>query len=111
MPRAQRLDNAWNDLYASFDYHDNYLQLIAAALQDRPEGQDHRRYGSGGSSRAMPAEARQYMQPLVAKYKEVQAAQAAARPHHVEDCLEFASRAWRRPLTEKEKQSLRDLLR
>jgi hypothetical protein len=33
--------------------------------------------------------------------------QAAARPRHVEDCLEFASRAWRRPLTEKEKQSLR----
>ena len=35
------------------------------------------------------------------------AAQAAARPGHVEDCLKFATRAWRRPLTEKERQSLR----
>jgi hypothetical protein len=35
------------------------------------------------------------------------AAQAAAQPRHVEDCLQFASRAWRRPLTDKEKQSLR----
>src|SRR5215469_8142801 len=24
-----RVDQAWNDLYASFDYHDNYLDLIA----------------------------------------------------------------------------------
>src|SRR5207247_8362672 len=35
------------------------------------------------------------------------AAQAAAQPRHVEDCLKFASRAWRRPLSEKEKLSLR----
>jgi Protein of unknown function (DUF1592)/Protein of unknown function (DUF1588)/Protein of unknown function (DUF1595)/Protein of unknown function (DUF1585) len=37
----------------------------------------------------------------------VLAAQTAARPVHIRDCLEFASRAWRRPLTEREKQSLR----
>ena len=25
-----RLDQAWNDLYASFEYHDNYLRLLAS---------------------------------------------------------------------------------
>jgi uncharacterized protein DUF1592/uncharacterized protein DUF1588/uncharacterized protein DUF1595/uncharacterized protein DUF1585 len=45
--------------------------------------------------------------PLRREYDAVLAAQTAARPGHVRDCLEFAGRAWRRPLTEQEKQSLR----
>ena len=45
--------------------------------------------------------------PLHAEYDAVRAAEAAARPRHVDDCLQFAAQAWRRPLTEKEKQSLR----
>ena len=56
---------------------------------------------------ALPAEMRKYVKPLRAEYERVMAAQAAARPGHVEDCLRFASRAWRRPLTDGEKQSLR----
>jgi hypothetical protein len=101
-----RLDNAWNDLYASFAYHDNYLHLLADHYKIDLKGKTIADMDAATLA-AMPAEARQYMHPLVAKYKEVQAAQAAARPHHVADCLQFASRAWRRPLTEKEKQSLR----
>ena len=27
-----RLDQAWNDLYASFEYHDNYLRLLAKSF-------------------------------------------------------------------------------
>ena len=27
--RTARLDHAWNDLYASFEYHDNYLRMLA----------------------------------------------------------------------------------
>ena len=56
----------------------------------------------------MPAEARKYIAPLIAEYK---AMQCRRRPRPARaichDCLDFASRAWRRPLTEKEKQSLR----
>ena len=103
-----QVDQAWNDLYASFEYHDNYLQAARRALQVRPEGQAHRRTRRRPTCDAMPAEARQVRRRrCVAEYKPCMAAQAAARPRHVEDCLEFASRAWRRPLTEKEKQSLR----
>ena len=55
----------------------------------------------------MPAEPRKYALGLRANYDGANAAQAAARGRHVEDCLQFASRAWRRPLSEKEKLSLR----
>ena len=56
----------------------------------------------------MPAEARQYIDAATwPSTRRVMAAQAAARPRQLQDCLDFASRAWRRPLTEKEKLSLR----
>lgn len=101
-----RLDHAWNDLYASFDYHDNYLRLLAkhfgVDLKDRGIAQIGK-----AEIGALPAAMRKYVIPLRREYDRVLAAQAAARPGHVEDCLQFASRAWRRPLTEKEKQSLR----
>jgi mono/diheme cytochrome c family protein len=102
----RRLDQAWNDLYASFEYHDNYLRLLAKHF-----GHDLKGKGIADMNKAqiaaLPAEMRKYVTPLRANYDAVTAAQAAARPGHVKDCLEFASRAWRRPLTEKEKQGLR----
>ena len=55
----------------------------------------------------MPAEARKYIAPLHAEYVAVRAAEAAARPRHLADCLQFAAVAWRHPLSEKEKQGLR----
>ena len=101
-----RLDQAWNDLYASFEYHDNYLRLLASHF-----GFDLKGAGIAQMDKAriaaLPAEMRKYVTPLRREYDAVLAAQAAARPGHVRDCLEFAGRAWRRPLTEQEKQSLR----
>jgi hypothetical protein len=102
-----RLDNAWNDLYASFDYHDNYLRLLAKHFGVDLKGKGISQMDRTAIS-ALPAAMRKYVIPLRREYDGVAAAQAAARPGHVEDCLRFASRAWRRPLTEKEKQSLRD---
>ena len=101
-----RLDQAWNDLYASFEYHDNYLRLLASHF-----GFDLKGAGIAQMDKAriaaLPAEMRKYVIPLRSEYDAVLAAQAAARLGHVRDCLEFAGRAWRRPLTEQEKQSLR----
>ncbi|HKQ77342.1 MAG TPA: DUF1592 domain-containing protein, partial [Blastocatellia bacterium] len=101
-----RLDQAWNDLYASFEYHENYLRLLASHY-----GVDLKGAGIAQMNQAriaaLPAEMRKYVIPLRREYDSVGAAQAAARPGRVRDCLEFASRAWRRPLTEQEKQSLR----
>lgn len=101
-----RLDNAWNDLLASFEYHDNYLRLLAK----------HYGFDLGGKGiaqmdeaqiAALPAEMRKYVAPLRREYDAVIKAQIAARPRHIADCLEFASRAWRRPLLEKEKLGLK----
>lgn len=101
-----RLDQAWNDLYASFEYHNNYLRLLAkhygVDLKDKDITQMDR-----AQIAVLPAEMQKYVTRLRGHYDAVMKAQAMARPGHVADCLEFASRAWRRPLTEKEKQNLR----
>jgi mono/diheme cytochrome c family protein len=101
-----RLDRAWNDLYASFEYHNNYLRLLASHY-----GYDLKGDGIAQMNKAriaaLPAEMRKYVIPLRREYDAALASQAAARPGHVKDCLEFASHAWRRPLTAQEKQGLR----
>ncbi|HVV43548.1 MAG TPA: DUF1592 domain-containing protein [Bryobacteraceae bacterium] len=104
--KRKELDQAWNDVFASFPYHDNYLRLLAA----------HYKYDLKGKRMAdmtpaniaqLPEEMRKYVTPLRRQWEEMRAAQAAAKPHHVEDVVQFASKAWRRPLTEAEKQGLR----
>jgi len=101
----RRADEAWDDLYTSFEYHDHYWNLL----------NEHYKLNLGkhigeltkADFDAMPAEARGYAMPLRKTYDEARAAEKAAVPRHVDDCLEFASRAWRRPLTAKEKLGLR----
>lgn len=101
-----RLDNAWNDLYASFEYHDAYLRLLAKHYKiDYKEKTVATLTPADMAS--WPAELQQYAKPVFAEYKAVRAAQATGRPGHVNDALAFASKAWRRPLAEKEKASLR----
>ncbi len=101
-----RLDHAWNDLFGSWPYHDAYLGMLL----------DH--YGIEHSSRkiadmneasvaAMPEAARPQILALRAHYDAVQQALERAQPGHVKDALEFASRAWRRPLTPAEQASLK----
>lgn len=101
-----RLDHAWDDLLASFDYHDLFLRFVA----------DKYHLGLGDKRIAtltqadidgMAAEPRKYVSALRAEYEAVQKAEKAAHPRHLDDCLEFASRAWRRPLTGVEKDRLR----
>jgi hypothetical protein len=102
----KRVDNAWRDLYASFEYHNNYVQMLSQHYKYDLAGKHVSQLGPAELA-AMPAELRGYVEPKVAEYKKVVAAQAAGRASHVQDCLEFASRAWRRPLSEREKQGLR----
>ena len=94
--------------YASFEYHDNYLRLIAEHYKLDLKGKHigdltkarHRRHAcrSRASTRAA----------LRAEYDAVRArAGRRASAHMSRTACEFASRAWRRPLTEKEKQGLR----
>ncbi len=102
-----RLDHSWNDLYASFEYHDNYLRLLARHFKADLKGNGIAQMDKAQIS-ALPVVMRKYVIPLRAGYDAVVAAQSAARSGHISDCLEFAGRAWRRPLSESEKQGLRD---
>lgn len=101
-----KLNQAWADLYASFDYHENYLRLLAQHFKYDLKGQRIATL-TRAQIESFPAAMRPFVPPLLAEYHESQAAQAAGRAGHIEDSLRFASRAWRRPLTLVEKQDLR----
>ena len=90
------LDRAWTDLLYSFEYYDNYLDLFSKKFNLSLKIK-HMSELNEVQLAALPAEARKYLAPLRAEYEAVQKAQRAARPGHVEDCLRFASLAWRRP--------------
>ncbi len=102
----KRLDQAWNDLYSSFEYHDNYLRLLAKHFNYDLKGKGITQMDKA-TIEALPVEMRKYVTQLRREYNSVMAAQVVARPGHIKDCLDFASRAWRRPLTENEKTNLR----
>ena len=101
-----KVDRAWNDLLASFEYYDNYLDMLNTKLKLGLKVK-HMAELNEIQVAALPAEGRGYLAPLRAQFDAVEKAQRAARPAHVEDCVKFAALAWRRPLTEDEKTGLR----
>ncbi|WP_321472850.1 DUF1592 domain-containing protein [uncultured Paludibaculum sp.] len=101
-----RLDQAWNDLYSSFEYHDSYLRLLAAHFKYDLKGRLMAKL-TRADVEAMPDPLRQYVRPLFIHYGAVMAAEGSGQAGHLDDCLRFAGRAWRRPLTAAEKLDLR----
>jgi uncharacterized protein DUF1592/uncharacterized protein DUF1588/uncharacterized protein DUF1587/uncharacterized protein DUF1595/uncharacterized protein DUF1585/cytochrome c len=103
--RAQ-LNQAWNDLFGSWPYHDAYLGMLAdhyaLTLKSR-RIQDM----DAAAIAALPAAVRAQVRAVRVHYDEVRKSQTLAQPGHVTDALAFAGRAWRRPLTVAEKTALR----
>lgn len=101
-----KLDQAWDDLLASFEYHDIILNFVAEKyhldLKDKTVADL-----DDAQVAALPEEPRKYVRALRDEYLAVQKAQLSARPGHLDDALRFAARAWRRPLTQAEKDKLR----
>ncbi len=102
----QRLDEAWNDLLSSFEYHNAILRFTANKFKFDLKGKGIAEL-TDADIEAIPAEPRKYVRALHTEYHAIQKAQLAARPRHVNDVMEFASKAWRRPLTQSEKDRLR----
>lgn len=102
----RQLDHAWADLYASFEYHDAILRFV-----ERKYSVDlHKKSIADlkpAEIEALPTEPRKFVRALRSEYDAVQKMQLAAHAGHLEDLLRFAGRAWRRPLTEVEKDKLR----
>jgi hypothetical protein len=100
------LNEAWNDLLGSWPYHTAYLGMLVdhyglKLKSPRIEDMDAVQIA------ALPAEVRPQVAALRKEYDEVMRAQALAQAGHVENALDFASRAWRRPLSAAEKSRLK----
>ncbi len=102
-----RLDQAWTDLMDSFEYHDEFFQFTASKF-GLATGKRLSELGPREIA-TLPAKPRGYATVLRREFDEVRSAQLAARPGHIDDTLKFAARAWRRPLTHEESDSLRRL--
>lgn len=101
-----RLNQAWNDLFGSWPYHDAYFGMLIDHFKLTVPS---RKIADMSPARiaALPANARGYVGDLRKHYDEVMRAQRLAQPGHIDDALAFAGRAWRRPLTTAEKTGLR----
>jgi hypothetical protein len=102
----RQLEDAWNDLLGSFDYHDVYFNFVKEKYK---LGMAEKRIGklTPAEIAALPPEPRAHVERLRASYDAVEKAHQAAQPRHLDDALKLASTAWRRPLTPMEKDRLR----
>jgi hypothetical protein len=101
-----RLNQAWNDLFGSWPYHDAYLGMLADHFGVDLKGRKIQNFTAAEIAN-LPVALRPHVKALHANYLEVTRAQKLAEPGHITDALTFASRAWRRPLSASEKESLR----
>jgi hypothetical protein len=105
-----RLEQAWADLKTSFEYHDAFMRFVGRKLN--VDVGDRRIADLDPAwTASLPAEPRKYIEQLKADYDRAAALELKAQPGHVDDAIEFASRAWRRPLTASEEGELRAFYR
>jgi hypothetical protein len=101
-----QLDQAWTDLLTSFEYHDANLRFIARKFGLAPGDTPVVDLDREAVDR-LPAEPRAFVRRLLDEHAAMQQALRAAEPGHVDDALQLAERAWRRPLSDDERQRLR----
>ena len=102
----KRLGDAWNDLQGSFEYHDAYLGFIAEKFELDFEGRGIEAL-SIAEIETLASEPRKLIGGLHRSFGAVQAALLAAEAGHIADVVQFASRAWRRPVENSEADRLR----
>ena len=102
----ERLDQAWTDLWASFEYHDAFLRFVIDKYKLDMAGRGIAERDLSWIE-TLPAEPRKYVRDLHRGYDSVHKALEAAQSGHVEDVIRFTSYAWRRTLTETEQARMR----
>lgn len=103
----RQLDQAWSDLLSSFEYHDTFLRFVAQKYKLDLDGKSIGQLDAAWIN-ALPAEPREYVRRLHREYGSIQQALLDAQPSHVVDAIDFAARAWRRPLGDDEQRRLSD---
>ncbi len=99
------LEHAWDDLLSSYGYHDALLHLYSDKHKlnlAKPISKM-----TAAEIEAIPGEQRQVIKGWRTEYDALQKSIAAAQPGHINDAIGFAAKAWRRDLTEIEKDRLR----
>jgi hypothetical protein len=102
-----RLEQAWTDLFGSWPYHNAYLGILAEHYGVELKGRRIHELDARAIA-ALPAEMQPHATALRTNYDRVVQTLARAAPQHIDNAIEFASRAWRRPLTDGEKTRLRE---
>jgi mono/diheme cytochrome c family protein len=104
------LEHAWTDLFGSWPYHDAYFGMLLDHF-DVKTGSRKVADMTPARIAALPAAMQADVKKLKAHYDATMAAMKLAQPGHVDDVVEFAGRAWRRPLTAGEQAGLRGFYR
>lgn len=100
------LDVAWADLFRSFEYYEISLRFVAEKFQFDLGGRGVADMDSA-FRKALPLEARGYVDQIVVEYLAMQIRWWLAESSQIEDALRLAGRAWRRQLTDEEQVRLR----
>jgi hypothetical protein len=78
------LNHAWNDLLSAFEYHEIFVKFLQEKKKPQAE-----------------------IDVVLAENAAIDKALLTAQPGHLEEALQLAAKAWRRPLTMAEKDRLR----
>ena len=102
----RRLEEAWTDLLTSYEYHDANLRFVVKKFSVELGNRSVADLDQAAIDR-LPAVPRRFVRHLADEFTLMQRALRQAEPRHLADALQFASRAWRRPLTHDELERLR----
>lgn len=104
------LDNAWMDLLGSFEYHDAYLRFTATKFAIDIKDRSIRDVDLAAFASLDPA-IQKVVESLQQSKTKIDAAFESAQSGHFDDVVQWAGRAWRRPLSDDEAYALRDFYR
>jgi hypothetical protein len=100
------LDGAWGDLLTAFDYHDTIFRFIRDKYSLETPGET---VDSANREWVQSIEypQREYLEILLADYELQQGRLRNAMEDHIQEVLNFAEVAWRRPLKRSEEKRLK----
>lgn len=101
----RQLDDAWADLLGSFEYYDIWLRFVAEKYQVDLAGRDAAQLEEEWV-RTLPEEPQRHVRWVRDGFEAANQRMRAGQARHVADAFALASRAWRRPLSKNEQQSL-----
>lgn len=102
---VQQLDHAWTDLLTAFDYHDTIYRFILKKHELEGPGESITDVDENWIESLSYPE-REYAQILYDDFVYQQRQLDKAENRHLEEAIEFAGSAWRRPLTAKDRKRL-----